>query len=189
MWEVSISTVPEAITDDRILGFNQDIDSNLTSGSRISTTLISPDQILVVFSNHLSEDDIKIVNDSVTVRFEPPPTFTQGKTHATGKLLIKNTAYTVLDKILFQGQIPIRFKVNSYSTTPSTPNYSIRIVKAQTKEILTESSFSGTADTDIETIGTYLNNTFDGPIILEIQGKVSVTGSRAFIDGVIIDYN
>ena len=186
MWEVSISTVGAATSDSAITIFNSIIDAGITSGTRISTVTISPGQLIVTFSNYLSPDDITIVNDAITICLVAPPSFTKVKTYNTSKLMIKNTAYTILDKVLFQGNGPLRFRINSYAL--GATNYSVRFVNATTKEVLVENTFSNTDDTGINVVGVYIGVVSEDLFIMEIQGKVDST-VKASLDGIVIDYN
>lgn len=147
------------------------------------------DEFVYYFVTPPTESDLTILMDTIHAHTPVyPSTYTISKTYTTGKLQIKNTSFTVLDKIIFKGSVPIKFSVNSYSSS-SSGSYSVRFVNVATKEIMAEATFNNTGDEDVMEVGEYTTILPSETVVIEIQGKTNSSGNKAFIEGVVLDYN
>lgn len=189
MWEIGVSTVPAAITENAIEMLINDLNSKINSGTHISTTIVAPGQLSIIFTNKLSDDDITILNNSINTRLTSPPSYSFTKSYSTGKLIIKNSSYTILDKIIFQGNSPLKFNFNSYAN--DVVNYHIRFVNSNTREILGEASFNNINTYDILSTNSYIGSavTSETPILIEIQGKIDSVSKKAYVESILIDHN
>ena len=142
----------------------------------------------VYFNTTITAGDITNILNTAHAHIPTPPiTFSQSKTYTTGRLTIRNTAFTVLDKFIFKGSSPIQFSVNSYSTSGAT--YSVRFVNIATKEILASATFNNTDNTVINLVGTYTGVIDNQTLVIELHGAMSTPGTTAYIDSGVLDYN